>query len=145
MSRRNRESEIELLKAFAAGDQYFVVVSVCRSASLNNFRFATSSGGFAALKNMFEMRPFDSLPGANRRFFFSAPTSSISAGQEKADKFGIVIFIDEGSKTKQFEIDCPKDLMQNLLWFQQLRNDDANHLRADAEPGGERASGKGSG
>ena len=46
------------------------------------------------------------------------------------------LYVDEGSKTKQFEVDCPMDLMQNLLWFQQLRDlDDANHLRADAEEG----------
>lgn len=130
MTRRNRESEVELLDAFTAGGQYFVVVSLCRLGILDKFRFATSPGGLAAMKKMFDMRPFETLPGVKRRFFFSGATASLDEGKNRADKFGLVIYIEEGSKIKQFEISSPKELMQNLLWFQQLKDlSEANHLR----------------
>jgi hypothetical protein len=135
MSRGHRESDVEILKAFAAGDQFFVVISVTRTGSSHNFQFAASLDSFTALKKMFEMRPFDSLPGVKRRYFFRGPISTISAlGLEKADKFGLAICIEEGSNSKLFDIACPKHLTQNLLWFQELKDlDEARYLRVETK------------
>jgi hypothetical protein len=69
--RDNHEGMPEIVDAFEEGGQYFGVVGVEIGGKLRVFRFGVSRAGYRALKRVLQLRPFDSLPGLEHRYYFA--------------------------------------------------------------------------
>jgi hypothetical protein len=73
-----------------------------------------------------DFRPFNAMPGLSYRRFF-LPIYGRNAG----DSASVEIRVEQGHEGKAFRFEFPKDLIANLLWFDQLADFRlAAHLRS---------------
>jgi hypothetical protein len=124
--RDNHRGLPELLDAFQQGDHWFCRVKLELGNETAVFQFGIQREGYLALRRMFEMRPFDALPGLPHRFFVVHSLSH--ASHESRIMLGIRI--EQGRSGKNFDVEFPKGLAANLLWFAELKSfEAASHLR----------------
>lgn len=128
----------EIVDAYQRGDHFFAAIGLNREQSERVFELGISAASYAALKRVLNFRPFNAMPGFPYRRFF-LPSYSRNAG----DTASVEIRIEQGRDRKAFSFDLPKDLIANLLWFEQMTDfRPASHLRSWA-PGETRAAGAG--
>ena len=120
----------EIVDAFQRGDHFFAAIGLHREQTERVFELGISSASYAALKRILNSRPFYAMPGlAYRRFFL--PVYSRNDGNSAE----VEIRIEQGRDGKAFPFKLPKELIANLLWFDQMTDfRPASHLRS-WEPG----------
>jgi hypothetical protein len=118
--RDNHGGYPEIMSAYEREGQYFGVVRIVLSDATPTLEFGVSAAGYAALKNILNTRPFDSMPGVPYRYFFSG--SFTGAVKPQQEVFAFRIRIEQGIAAKKFEFRGPKELLANLLWFAKLES-----------------------
>jgi len=123
--RDNHEGMPELVDAFEKDGQYFGIVGIQVSSESKQFQFGISSNGYRALRKIFQLRPFDTMPGLKQRYFFSGSYGKIPNTSE----FRTDVRVEQNVEGKNVEVRVPKDLLSNLVWFATIKDfADAAHL-----------------
>jgi hypothetical protein len=123
--RDNHQGMPELIRAFEHDGHYFAVVEVGIEEAFKKFQFGVSRDGYLAFKRALELRPFDLMPGLQYRYFYS--------GSWASTKHTMRVHIELSKDSTTAEIEIPKDLHANLLWFARLESfDDALYLEIQA-------------
>lgn len=122
-----RDSRIGLPQILEVGEQdgqWFIVVRLEREGRSKRFRFAVTKDSCLAAKRLLDMRPFDPKPGLAYRHFF------VPSVQRLDDERALMATrIEQGAEGMEFDIEAPRDLVKNLLWFARLDNwAEAEHL-----------------
>jgi hypothetical protein len=119
--RDNHEKLPELIAAYEREGQFFGIVRVTLGADSKLLEFGIDRGGFAAFKQMLDLRPFDSMPGLPYRYFF---VPSVRAKLSETDKQTrqITVRVELRRESKEIEVTAPINLIQNLMWFFQLKD-----------------------
>ena len=129
--RDNHEGMPEILDPFKEGEHYFGLIAVEIDGITKKFRFGVSRKGCLTLKNILQLRPFDTMPGLKYRYFLASIAFRIADRKipEFAD-FEVRIRIEQGNNGKTMTVGSPKDLAQNLIWFNELKDfNEAAHLQ----------------
>ncbi|MEJ7847460.1 MAG: hypothetical protein WKF92_05160 [Pyrinomonadaceae bacterium] len=114
----------EIIEVFEKDEHYFAVVEIEIDDVFKKFQFGVSRPGYLALKRCVQIRPFDMLPGLKYRYFYANSCLPYGTGKHLMK---VRIELNRDATTKQLEI--PKDLHANFLWFDRLRSfDEASHL-----------------
>lgn len=121
--RDNHKGMPEILDTFKEGEHYFGLISVEIDGIMKKFRFGVSRKGYLTLKNILQLRPFDTMPGLKYRYFLAGVSFRIVDRKipEFAD-FEVGIRIEQGNNGKTMTVESPKDLAQNLIWFNELKD-----------------------
>jgi hypothetical protein len=116
----------EIVDAYQRGGHFFAAIGLCREGSERVFELGISAASYVALKRVLNCRPFDAMPGlAYRRLFLPV------YGRGPGDTTDVEIRIEQGRDGKAFHFEMPKDLVANLLWFDQMTDyRPAQHLRS---------------
>jgi hypothetical protein len=138
--RYNRDDLPEIRDAYERDGFYFGIVSVTRGRESRTFEFGVKVKAYSALKRILGMRPFDRMPGAQYRYFFvptvgvkltAFPKNGRPRGSVRSDKLIASIRIEQGRLGKQFDVEAPRELIANLLWFYEMKDlAEAGHLCA---------------
>jgi hypothetical protein len=116
----------QIVDAYQRGDHFFAAIGLHRDESARVFELGISAASFTALKRVLNFRPFNAMPGLTYRRFF-LPTYSSSEGGTAS----VEIRVEQGRDGKAFRFELPKDLIANLLWFDQMTDfRPASHLRS---------------
>lgn len=128
--RDNHEGMHEILDAFQDGERFFGVIAVNIGGTHKKFRFGVSRNGYLTLKNILQLRPFDQMPGLKHRFFLAGVAYQITDyNVPNYSNFEISVRVEQGKSGRIVSVESPKDLGQNLLWFEKLKDfDEAAHL-----------------
>ena len=123
--RDNHDKLPEILKAFKENENFFCVVAMERAEQTKKFRFGISRESYLALKQLFEMRPFDQMPGILYRYFF------VPKIQRSNDGYVMLpARVEQGKDGKEIKVKAPMELAANLKWFFELDDlSKADHLR----------------
>ena len=123
--RDNHEGMPEIVDAFEKDGQYFGIVGIQVSSESKQFQFGISSNGYRALRKIFQLRPFDTMPGLKQRYFFAGSYGKIPSTSE----FRTDVRVEQNREGKNVEVRVPKDLLSNLVWFATIKDfADAAHL-----------------
>jgi len=123
--RDNHKGMPEIIDAFEEDDHYFAVLGVGIDDVFKKFQFGVSRDGYLALKRVLQLRPLDMMPGLKYRYFYS--------GSWGSDKYKMSVRIELDQDSTKNEIEIPKDLHANLLWFDRLKSfDEALYLEYGA-------------
>ena len=115
----------EIVDAFERADHYFGVIEITIAETSKQFEFGISANGYRALKKIMQLRPFDSMPGVRRKFFFVASYGKLPGGSN----YSSYVRVEEERNGKQLEVILPKDLLANLVWFSKIKDfSEAAHL-----------------
>ena len=116
----------QIVDAYQRGDHFFAAIGLHRHECDRVFELGISAASFAALKRVLNFRPFNTMPGVTyRRFFLPI------YGRNEGDTASVEIRIEQGRDGKAFRFDLPKDLIANLLWFDEMTDfRPASHLRS---------------
>jgi len=119
--RDNHEKLPELIAAYERKGQFFGVVRITLGADSKFLEFGIDRDGFAAFKRMLDLRPFDSMSGLPYRHFF---VPSVRAELSETDKHTrqISVRVELRRESKNVEVTAPISLIQNLMWFFQLKD-----------------------
>lgn len=129
--RDNHDNLPEILGALEQDGKFFCVVQLERAGETRSYRFGISRDGYLAVRRLRELRPFDQMPGLSYRHFF-VPSIRRSEG---SDRIEMAIRVELGRNGKHLEVEAPRDLVANLLWFCELGDwRRADHLRMTDEP-----------
>jgi len=116
----NHEGMIEFISAFEKDEHYFAIVEH-RS---RKFQFGVSRAGYKAIRKAMQFRPFDTMPGPKYRCFYSGSYKTVGP-----EAYRMEVRVELLRDAAKEQIDIPKDLHANLLWFQRLANiEDAAYL-----------------
>lgn len=127
--RDTHEQLPELIAATERGGQYFGAVRVTLGDQSKTFEFGVDRSAFAVLKRMMAQRPFDTMAGTPYRYFFVPSVRSSLSGMDAATR-DVAIRVEQGRQSKQVEVTAPIGLIQNLMWFFQLKDfGEAKELR----------------
>jgi hypothetical protein len=122
--RDNHEGMPEILDAFEKDGHYFSIVRLEHNGQERRFRFGVSHHGYLALKRVFELRPFSTMPGLVCRYFFVPSYCRLDESHMM-----MTVRVEQGRDGKQMEIEAPRDLVANLKWFIELDDwQKAEHL-----------------
>lgn len=129
--RDNHEGMPEIVAAYERDGYFFGVVQVMLDGAPHAFEFCLDKPGYRSLKQVFQFRPFDALPGILYRYFF---TGSVSRSVDESGAMGapirFYVRVEQGRNAKVYAFEGPLELVANLRWFFELRRpDDAAHLR----------------
>ena len=115
----------EIVDVYQRGDHFFAAIGLNREQSERVFELGISAASYAALKRVVNFRPFDAMPGlAYRRYFLPI------YGRNAGDTANVEIRVEQGREGKTFNLELPKHLIANLLWFDQMTDfRPASHLR----------------
>lgn len=127
--RDNHDKMPEIVDAFEKDGQYFGVVGLTIDRSTKRYQFGVSRAGYLALKRTLQLRPFDTMPGLEQRYFFAG------YGALNRSKFTVRVRVEQSDQGKGVDVRLPKDLLANLRWFSELKeHDEAAHLPEYAVP-----------
>jgi hypothetical protein len=117
--RDNHEGMPEIIAAYERDGLYFGVIRVETPQEGATFEFGVERTGHLALQRILESRPFGSMPGLKRRFYFAG-----DYGRKKLDQEPVTIGIrvEEDKNSKKLQFDCPASLASNLKWFFEMRD-----------------------
>jgi hypothetical protein len=113
--RDNHEGMPEIVDALEQSWSYFGLVQLERDGEQKRFRFGISRDGYSALRRALQLRPFDQMPGVQYRYFF-VPAVRLMDG----DRVMMTVRVERGRDGKQMEIESPRDVVANLMWFCEL-------------------------
>ena len=115
----------EILDAFEKDGQYFGVVGIQVLGESKQFQFSISSNGYRALRKIFQLRPFDTMPGVKQKYFFAGSYGRIPSSSE----FRTDVRVEQNREGMNVEVRIPKDLLSNLVWFSTIKDfGEAAHL-----------------
>ena len=103
----------EILDAYERDEHYFAAIRLIRGGDDRIFELGISRSSFLALLRVFDLRPFDAMPGVGRRYFFVPGYSK----REDPERCIGTVRIEQGHDGKQCEVEMPSSLIANLLWF----------------------------
>jgi hypothetical protein len=116
----------QIVDAYERGDHFFAAIGLYREECDRVFELGISAASYAALKRVLNFRPFSAMPGLTYRRFF-LPVYCRNEGDTASVEFRI----EQGRDGKAFRFDLPKDLIANLLWFDEMTDfRPAAHLRS---------------
>jgi hypothetical protein len=119
--RDNHAGMPEIIDAFQIDIHYFAVVEIEIERVFKKFQFGVSREGCLALRRTLQLRPFDLMPGLHYRYFYS--------GSGGSEKYKMNVRIELNKDATKAEIEIPKTLHANLLWFDRLKSfDEALYL-----------------
>ena len=113
--RDNHEGLVEIVDASQEGVHHFGVVRLARRSEQRRYRFSLSHGGYLALKRVLQMRPFDTLPGVQNRYYFVPSVQRLGG-----DRIMMTVRIEQGGDGKQVASEATEDVVANLMWFHEL-------------------------
>jgi hypothetical protein len=123
--RDNHSGMPEIMDAFERSEHYFAAIKISLAETYKQFEFGVSREGYRALKKILQLRPFDSMPGVHRKFFFVAKYGKLPNGPN----YRGYVRVEQGRDGKELEVNLPKDLLANLVWFSQIKDfGEALHL-----------------
>ena len=115
-----------MVDAYRRGGLYFAAIAVSRAGTERVFELGISETSYSALKRVLQTRPFDAMPGAKRRYFFLPIYSRNPGNIARCD-----IRIEQGTDGRGFRFELPKELIANLLWFDEIQSfETEKHLRS---------------
>ncbi len=127
--RDTHEEMPEIIGALENDGQYFGVILIEKNDQARKLRFGVSLAGYHALKRILQLRPFDSLPSLEHRYFYAGGVSKT----EQDEVYKISIRVEQGKFGKSVDAKAPKDLVANLRWFYELKCfKDTAHLPEEA-------------
>lgn len=122
--RDNHEGMPEIVDAQEEGGHYFGFVQLARDGEQRRFRFGISHDGYSALRRAMQLRPFDQMAGVQYRYFFVPAVRRLDG-----DRVMMTVRVERGRDGKQLEIESPRDVVANLMWFCELNDwSKAEHL-----------------
>jgi hypothetical protein len=123
--RDNHEGMPEIVDAFVDADGiHNGVVAIEIDGETKKFRFGVSLASYHALKRILQLRPFDAMAGLKHRYFYAG-----SCRKLESPNYEIAIRVEQGRNGKEFMVKAPLPLLQNLVWFQGLKDfSEAAHL-----------------
>jgi hypothetical protein len=123
--RDNHDLMPEIISTLEEGGEFFGVVGIEKTGRYKKFRFGVSNAAHKALKNILQLRPFDTMPGLRRRFFYSGGISKVN----QLETYRISVRVEQGRTGKNIDAEVTKDLAANLQWFYELKDlEEAAHL-----------------
>ncbi len=122
--RDNHEGMPEIVDAREEGGHYFGFVQLERGSERKRFRIGISRDGYLALKRALQLRPFDQTIGVQYRCFFVPAVQRLDG-----DRVMMTVRVECGRDGKQLEVESPRDVVANLMWFYELDDwSKAQHL-----------------
>jgi hypothetical protein len=122
--RDNHAGMPEIVDALDENGNFFAVVQLERGGETKRFRFGISRNGYSALRHTLQLRPFDQAAGAQYRYFFVSRVR-----RTEGDRVMMTVRVEQGRDGKQFEVESPRDVVANLMWFWELKDwNQAQHL-----------------
>ena len=123
--RDNHKGMPEIINTFEKQSQFFGIVRIEVSGIYKTFQFGVTDAGHKALKRVLQLRPFGNMAGVEQRYFFARSYYKIAGGSECRAYFRV----EQGKDGKQVEIELPKELLANLIWFAEIKDfSEAAHL-----------------
>ena len=117
----------EIVDAYERDGLHFAAIRLGRAGDERVFELGISASSHAALRRIFQFRPFDRMPGISHRYFF---VPSYGKGDDPERCPGTVR-IEQGKEGRDFKFEMPKTLIANLLWFYEMETlEPAKHLHA---------------
>lgn len=117
----------ELIDAYERDGLHFAAIGLERAGEDRVFELGVSANAYAALRRVFQTRPFDRMPGLAQRYFF-VPSCSKRDDPERC--IGTVR-IKQGNQGRNSDVEMPMALIANLLWFYEMETlEPAKHLRS---------------
>lgn len=124
---RDNPHRAEILDTYEREGQYFATIRLIRGDVDRIFEFGVSEPSYRALRRVFQMRPFDTMPGLKYRYFVGYPCGR---SNDPLRCHGTIRF-EQGNSTKGISVELPHDLIANLLWFYKMDSlEPASHLRS---------------
>lgn len=115
-----RDTNIGMTKIYGGekiNGLFFGHISIVLNNKELKLRFGTDEQGYIALKNIFQLRPFDNKTSEPYRHYF---TGSYNKGENE-----IKIRVEQGNLNKRFSVKCNSILLlKNLLWFQTIKDEE---------------------
>ena len=123
--RDNHKGMPEIIDAFIdEKEQYTGVVAIEINDEIRKFRFGVSPAGYRALKRVLQLRVFEVMPGLKHRYFYAGSYRKLELPKCEA-----TFRVEQGKNGKEFFVEAPLPLLQNLIWFQGLKDfGEAAHL-----------------
>lgn len=116
----------EIVDAYRRGDLCFAAIALSRGGTQRVFELGISKASYSSLKCVLQTRPFDTMPGVKYRYSF-LPIYSRNPG----DTATCDVYIEQGQDGRGFGFELPKELIANLLWFDEMQSFlAAKHLRS---------------
>jgi hypothetical protein len=117
----------ELIDTYERDGLHFVAIRLARAGEDRIFELGISANSNAALRRVFQTRPFDQMPGLRQRYYFvpsygkrDDPERCIGTVRVELDKEG-----------RNIDVEMPKTLIANLLWFHEMETlEPAKHLQS---------------
>jgi hypothetical protein len=129
--RDNRQGLPELLAAYERDGRYFAEVAVTINGDSRSFEIGLTPPSYTSFKKMISFRPFDNSPGLTYRYFFVPSVGGTIGASVRTTQ----IRVEQGKNGKQFDIEAPKELIANLIWFFELKDFvKAAHLKETKKP-----------
>ncbi len=117
----------EIIDAYEREGRYFAAIRLARAGDDRIFELSISATSHAALRRVFQTRPFDQMPGLSRRYFF-VPSYSKRDDPERCVGW---IRIEQGKDGRSVEVKMPETLIANLLWLYEMKTlESAKHLHS---------------
>jgi len=113
--RDNHDGMPEILDALERDGHYFGLVRLEREGQERRFQFGISRDAYLALKRVFDLHPFEVMPGLVHRYFFVPAYSRLDE-----TRMMMTVRVEQGRDGKQVEVEATKDLVANLKWFIEL-------------------------
>jgi len=105
--RDNHESLPEIINAYERDEHLFCSIALTIGTETKTYEFGIDPESYKALKRLLSMRPFDQLPGTKYRYFYAQNWN---------------FRIEQGVNGKQFEVEAPRPLIENLTWFFRIKD-----------------------
>ncbi|MGN6625323.1 MAG: hypothetical protein ACTHLN_01775 [Tepidisphaeraceae bacterium] len=117
----------EVIDACERDGLHFATIRHARAGEDRIFELGISANSHAALRRVFQTRPFDQMPGLKQRYFF-VPSYSKRDDPER----GVgSLRIEQGNEGRNIQVEMPKMLIANLLWFYEMEAlEPAKHLHS---------------
>ena len=123
--RDNHKGMPEIVDAFIDDEERHAgVIAIEIDGEIKKFRFGVSLAGYHALKRILQLGPFEVMPGLKHQYFYTGSYRKL-----ELPKCEVTIRVEQGKNGKEFTVEAPMPLLQNLVWFQGLKDfGEAAHL-----------------
>jgi hypothetical protein len=123
--RDNHEKMPELLRPAKRDQGCFAIVRLERDGINRDYEFPVDNVGYNVLSRAFDLRPLGNIPGQHSRVFFVPAVRRLDD-----DRVMMTVRVEQGARGKQVEVEAPRALVANLMWFFKLQDwNAAEYLR----------------
>jgi hypothetical protein len=116
--RDNHAGLPEIISAYERDGYYFGVVSITIADVTKRYEFGIDQTSYQAIARLFDLRPFDRMPGIKYHYYFSPKAGR----KDDSSTYHCAVRIEQENRGKEFEIEAPKTLIANLMWFFQVKD-----------------------